>query len=166
MYQDIQKDKSMFLLSFVTAGVTVVAGIMHLQMVPMSISHSIRDGILFLVGGALQVFWVVPVIKQWGRMWQIIGIVGTAIFSAIWFATHIHNLLGVTGDHIPNNLPPSNMQQEGFHDNITGNHFPRGPPPTGIMSIPQVEYFQMAFIALYASMSKIISTKKKRDSNT
>ncbi|MGI0102547.1 MAG: hypothetical protein ACREA7_08140 [Nitrosotalea sp.] len=157
MGQTVQKDRKMLLLSFVTAGVTVIAGIMHLQMVPMSISHDIGEGVLFLVGGALQVFWAVPVIKQWGRVWQIVGILGTAVFSIIWFATHTHNLLGGTGGH----MPPGNMSQE-FHGNITGGHFPRGPPPTGISSIPQIEYFQMAFIILYAVLSKMISTKKRQ----
>ncbi|MFZ1077431.1 MAG: hypothetical protein WAN47_08410 [Nitrosotalea sp.] len=158
MSQTVQKDK-MLLLSFVAAAVTVIAGIMHLQMVPMSISHDIGEGILFLVGGALQVFWAVPVIKRWGMIWQIIGIVGTAVFSIIWFSTHIHSLIGGHGGNMPG-MMPSNMSQA-FHGNITGGNFPRGPPPTGIRSIPQIEYLQMAFIVLYAGLSKMISNKKK-----
>lgn len=161
MSQSILADKKMLLLSLVAAGLTISAGIIHLQMVPMALSHEIGEGILFLVGGALQVFWVVPVIGRWGRVWQIIGIVGTAVFSIIWFATHTHNLLGGTGGHIPAGMPPGNMTQ-GVHDNITGGNFPRGPPPTGISSIPQIEFFQMAFIVLYTGLSKMISSKKKQ----
>ncbi len=153
----------MLLLSFVTSGVTVIAGIMHLQMVPTSISHEMGEGVLFLVGGALQVFWAVPVIKQWGRVWQIVGILGTAVFSIIWFATHTHNLLGGPGGHMPEGILPGNMSHE-FHGNITGDHFPRGPRPTGIGSIPQIEYFQIAFIILYAALSKMISVKKRQAS--
>ena len=161
MNQSILADKRMLLLSFVTAGVTVAAGIMHLRMVPMTIPHDIGEGILFLVGGALQVFWAVPVINRWGRAWQIIGIVGTVVFSIIWFATHTHNLLGGAGDHVPEGMPPSNMTQ-GFHDNMTEGNFPRGLPPTGIRSIPQIEYLQMVFIVLYTNLSKMISNKRKQ----
>jgi hypothetical protein len=161
MSQAVQKDKKMLLLSFVTAGETVIAGIMHLQMAPMAISDEIGEGILFLVGGALQIFWAVPVIKQWGRTWQIIGILGTAIFSIIWFATHTHSLLGGHGSHMSEGIPPGNMSQA-LHGNITEGHFPRGHPPTGIRSIPRIEYFQIAFIVLYAGLSKMISTKKKQ----
>lgn len=165
MSQSILSDKKMLLLSFVAAGLTVAAGIIHLQMAPMALSHDIGEGVLFLVGGALQVFWAVPVIKQWGRVWQIIGIVGTTAFSIIWFATHTHNLLGGAGGHMPGGMPPGNMTQ-GFHGNMTGGNFPRGPPPTGVKSIPQIEYFQIAFIVLYAGLSKIISSKKKQTQNT
>lgn len=161
MSQSNLADKKMLLLSFVAAGLTVAAGIIHLQMAPIALSHEIGEGILFLVGGALQVFWAVPVIRRWGRIWQIIGIVGTAVFSIIWFATHTHNLLGGAGGHVPGGMPPGNITQ-GFQGNITGGNFPRGPPPTGIKSIPQIEYFQMAFIVLYAGLSKMISNKKKQ----
>lgn len=165
MSQSILADKKMLLLSFVAAGVTVAAGIIHLQMAPMSLSHEIGEGILFLVGGVLQVFWAIPVIKRWGRAWQIIGIVGTAVFSIIWFATHTHNLLGGAGGHVPVGMPSSNITQE-FHGNITGGNFPRGHPPTGIKSIPQIEFLQIAFIILYAGLSKMISSKKKQAQNT
>lgn len=161
MSQSVLSDKKMLLLSFVVAGLTVAAGIIHLQMAPMALSHEIGEGVLFLVGGALQVFWAVPVIKRWGRVWQIIGIVGTAVFSIIWFATHTHNLLGGTESRMSGGMPSNNMTQ-GFHGNMTGGNFPRGPPPTGIKSIPQIEYFQMIFIVLYAGLSKMISNKKKQ----
>lgn len=161
MSQSILADKKMLLLSFAAAAVTVIAGIIHLRMAPMAISDEMGEGILFLVGGALQVFWAVPVIKRWGRVWQIIGIVGTAVFSILWFSTHIHSLIGGHGGHMPGGMPPGNMSQ-GFHGNITGGNFPRGHPPTGIRSIPQIEYFQIAFIVLYAGLSKMISNKKKQ----
>ena len=165
MSQTILSGKKMLLLSFVAAGVTIAAGAIHLQMAPMALSHEIGEGMLFLVGGALQVFWAIPVIKRWGRTWQIIGIVGTAVFSTIWFATHTHNLLGGVGGHVPEGMPPSNITQ-GLHGNMTGGNFPRGPPPTGIMSIPQIEFLQIAFIILYAGLSKMISSKKKQAQNT
>ncbi|MGB9003321.1 MAG: hypothetical protein WCC52_05905 [Nitrosotalea sp.] len=169
MSQSILSDKKMLLLSFVAAGLTVAAGIIHLRMVPMTISHDIGEGILFLVGGALQVFWAVPVIKRWGRIWQIIGIVGTAVFSIIWFSTHIHSLIGGHGGGMPGGMMSGNMSQgfhgnmsQAFHGNMTGGNFPRGHMPTGIRSIQQVEYVQIAFIVLYAGLAKMISNKKKQ----
>lgn len=33
----------------------------------------------FIVAGLAQVFWVVPVIKKWGKLWYYIGIGGTII---------------------------------------------------------------------------------------
>lgn len=35
--------------------------------------------IFFIVTGLAQVFWVVPVIKKWGKLWYYIGIGGTII---------------------------------------------------------------------------------------
>ncbi|MGI0000270.1 MAG: hypothetical protein ACRD6Q_03515, partial [Nitrososphaeraceae archaeon] len=37
----------------------------------------------------VQIFWVVPIIKQWGKIWYWIGIVGTAIFMLLWVITRI-----------------------------------------------------------------------------
>ncbi|MDE1727325.1 MAG: hypothetical protein KGH89_08715 [Thaumarchaeota archaeon] len=162
MSSTIQIDKKTWLLAFTAAGTTVIAGILHLQLVPMSISHDIGEGILFLVGGVLQIFWAVPVIKQWGRIWQIIGIVGTIVFTILWFSTHTHSLLGsAPSGHMPAGAPPGNMSQGPPQGNITGGHFPRGPPPRGIASIPQIEFFQIAFIVLYTILSKRISTRQK-----
>ncbi|MGI0066580.1 MAG: hypothetical protein ACREAT_07485, partial [Nitrosotalea sp.] len=85
-------DKKILILSFAATAVTVIAGILHLKMAPGSLSHNLGEGILFLVGGALQVFWAVPVIKRWGRVWQIIGLVGTATFFILWFTDRLHLL--------------------------------------------------------------------------
>src|SRR5579885_2994841 len=151
MSQTLVKDRKILLVSIVAAATSVIAGILHLMMVPMSISREVDEGILFLVGGILQIFWAVPVIKRWGRIWQIIGIVGTVVFTALWFATHTHSLFGsIPTAHVPENITPGNI-----------SHFPRGPPPRGIASIPQIEYFQIAFIGLYATLSLMISRKQK-----
>ena len=161
----MRKDRKIILLSIAAAVATVIAGILHIMMAPRSMSEDLGEGMLFLVGGILQVFWAVPVIRQWGRIWQIIGIAGTAIFVILWFATHTHSLFG-TGGHMPEGVPPGNVPsgnapQGGFpQGNTSGEHFPRGPPPRGIASIPQIEYFQIAFIGLYAALSKLISKKQ------
>ena len=61
-------DKRILILSFAAAAATVIAGILHLRMAPGSLSHDFDEGVLFLVGGMLQIFWAVPVIKRWGRI--------------------------------------------------------------------------------------------------
>ena len=164
MGQTLVKDRKILLVSFVAAATTVIAGILHLMMAPMSLSREVDEGILFLVGGMLQVFWAVPVIKQWCRVWQIIGIVGTIAFTILWFATHTHNLFGgAPGGHMPEGIPPGNASQSGLAQGGANvqQHFPRGPPPRGIASIPQIEFFQIAFIGLYVTLATMISRKKK-----
>ena len=47
--------------------------------------------ILFLVGGIAQVFWIIPIIRQWGKTWYSIRIAGTVVFVLIWVITRIHN---------------------------------------------------------------------------
>ena len=146
--------KKIMLLSFVAAGTTIIAGILHLTMVPRSISHNPWEGILFLVGGILQIFWAVPVIKRWGRIWQIIGIIGTVIFVALWFSDRLH-------------LMPEGAIQVGSHSNAPPGEFPRGNMqeggiPRGItiggIALP-IEISQIAFVGIYAVLSKLYSRK-------
>lgn len=168
MSQSVLKDKKIFGFSIAAAATTMIAGVMHLMMVQMSLSHDLGEGILFLVGGILQVFWAVPVVKQWGRVWQAIGILGTVVFVALWFATHIDSLTssGHAGT-IPGGPPPRSIPQGGMQQgNITGGHFPRGPPLRGIASIPQIEYYQFAFIGIYATISCMIRRNKNREAKT
>lgn len=159
MSKTITKDKKLLVFSFVTAAATVIAGIIHLQMVPGSISHNLGEGILFLVGGLVQIFWAVPVIKQWGKIWQIIGLVGTGVFILLWLFDRLHllpevNVLGgqSPSDHGPREFPSANM---------TSGEFPRGPRPqmiglqVGRMLVPPIEIFQIVFIGLYASLAKL-----------
>jgi hypothetical protein len=47
------------------------------------------SAILFFVGGAAQLFWAVPMIRRWGRLWYGIGIGGTLVFIAIWIITRV-----------------------------------------------------------------------------
>ncbi len=141
--------KKIMLLSFVAAGTTVIAGILHLTMVSHSISHNLGEGMLFLVGGTLQIFWAVPVIKRWGRIWQIIGIVGTVIFVALWFSDRLH-------------LMPEGVMQGGSHGNLPPREFPRGNTPVGFqiggIALP-IEICQIAFVGLYSVLSKLYSKK-------
>jgi hypothetical protein len=73
----------------VAAATTEIAGILHLTLVPSAINFNINNAIFFLVAGIVQIFWVLPMIKRWGRIWYIIGVAGTAILVGIWVITRI-----------------------------------------------------------------------------
>ena len=79
-------------LVYVAAATTVIAGIIHILLAPHSLSDEVGEGILFLVGGILQIFWALPVIKKWNKIWQYVGIGGTAVLIILWVSTHIHSL--------------------------------------------------------------------------
>lgn len=77
---------SVLIIAIAASTCTFIAGVNHLLMVP---SFNINSTILFLVGGLAQVFWVVPTIRNWGRVWDYIGIAGTLAFIAIWVITRL-----------------------------------------------------------------------------
>ena len=84
--------KKFTLLLYAAAATTLIAGILHLNKVIDTISsgEAISNAdILFLVEGIAQVFWVVPIIRQWGKTWYSIGIAGTAVFMFLWVITRI-----------------------------------------------------------------------------
>jgi hypothetical protein len=76
--------KKFTILLYASAATTLIAGIIHLYKVIDDTITSDKGfsnvDILFLVGGIAQIFWVVPIIRQWGRIWYSIGIAGTIIF--------------------------------------------------------------------------------------
>lgn len=69
---------------------TGIAGILHLMLVSSSINSHLEYATFFLVSGIAQIFWVLPMVKKWGRIWYFIGIAGTII------------LVGLTGYVIAN----------------------------------------------------------------
>lgn len=80
------------ILLYAAAATTLIAGILHINKVIDTISSGEQIGnsdILFLIGGIAQVFWVVPIIRQWGKTWYSIGIAGTAVFVLLWIITRI-----------------------------------------------------------------------------
>jgi hypothetical protein len=84
--------KKFTLLLYAAAATTLIAGILHLNKVIDTISNGeaiSNADILFLVGGIAQVFWIVPIIRQWGKTWYSIGIAGTAVFVLLWVITRI-----------------------------------------------------------------------------
>ena len=79
-------------------------------------------GTFFLVAGIVQVFWTLPIVRAWGRIWNYVGIGGTIILIIVWTITR-------------------------YPDNpITGRDLPVN--SIGVA----VEVFQVAFIILCALM--------------
>ncbi|TVP41066.1 hypothetical protein [Candidatus Nitrosocosmicus arcticus] len=78
--------KLITILSIAAAICTGLAGIFHLNMLP---SNNTNSTILFLIGGLAQVFWIVPTVRRWGKIWDFMGIFGTAAFVLIWAITRL-----------------------------------------------------------------------------
>lgn len=76
-------------LYYAAAATTAIAGILHLIMTPNILNFNPNGAILFAVGGAAQIFWVIPMIRRWGRIWYGVGIGGTLVLIAIWTITRI-----------------------------------------------------------------------------
>jgi peptidoglycan/LPS O-acetylase OafA/YrhL len=76
-------------LYYAAAATTAIAGILHLTLAPNMLNFNPSGAILFFVGGAAQLFWVIPMIRRWGGIWYGIGIVGTLVLIAIWIITRI-----------------------------------------------------------------------------
>ncbi|HZI71330.1 MAG TPA: hypothetical protein VFD60_09230 [Nitrososphaeraceae archaeon] len=85
-------DKTLYY--YITAGVTIgIAGLLHLVYAYNGIS---RGGvslftIFFVVAGIAQLFWVLPMVKRWGRKWYIVGIGGTIVLMIVYTMTRIPN---------------------------------------------------------------------------
>jgi hypothetical protein len=79
--------ENFILLRYAAAGSTLIAGILHLSLVANAIERNFNTGILFLIGGVAQVFWVLPTIRGWNRVWYYVGIGGTLTFILIWAIT-------------------------------------------------------------------------------
>jgi hypothetical protein len=59
-------------------------------------------GVFFLVAGIAQVFWTLPILRTWGRVWTYGGISGTIILIIIWIITRFPDN-PITGRDLPVN---------------------------------------------------------------
>jgi uncharacterized membrane protein HdeD (DUF308 family) len=76
------------------AATTGIAGILHLIWASSIIGKSPPTfGIFFIVSGIAQVFWALPMIKQWGRIWYYVGIAGTAALVILYAIMRVPNPL-------------------------------------------------------------------------
>ena len=64
---------------------------LHLVYASNVIDRSPLFGIFFIVAGLAQLFWVLPMIKQWGRLWYYIGIGGTMVLIVLYAITRVPN---------------------------------------------------------------------------
>jgi hypothetical protein len=77
---------------YVAAGAaTAIAGILHLVMFSNIIGRNPATGIFFLVAGMAQLFWTIPMVRRWGRIWYYIGIAGTIVLIIMFFITRVPN---------------------------------------------------------------------------
>jgi hypothetical protein len=76
-------------LYYAAAATTAIAGILHLIFASNIIGVNINNGIFFIVAGIAQLFWALPMIKRWGRIWYFIGIAGTIILILMWAMTRM-----------------------------------------------------------------------------
>ena len=76
------------------AATTAIAGILHLIWASSIIGKAPPTfSIFFIVSGIAQVFWALPMIKQWGRIWYYIGIAGTTVLVVLYGLTRVPNPL-------------------------------------------------------------------------
>jgi hypothetical protein len=87
MQYEINMRENFIQLRYAAAGSTLIAGIMHLSLVANAIDRNFNTGILFLIGGLAQVFWVLPTIRGWNKVWYYVGIGGTLTLILIWAIT-------------------------------------------------------------------------------
>ena len=72
-------------VSYAAGACTIIAGILHLAIIPMFFKMMTLDVTLFfLISGTAQVFWVIPVLKRWSNLWLYAGISGTVILIIMW----------------------------------------------------------------------------------
>lgn len=90
------------ILFYCAAATTAIAGIIHVIL--GSGSNNPNSQILFLVGGAAQIFWVIPMVRKWGPVWYSVGLGGTIIFIMIWVITRIpDNFITGRGGRVSDN---------------------------------------------------------------
>jgi uncharacterized membrane protein YuzA (DUF378 family) len=77
------------ILYYAAAATTAIVGILHLSLVPDIIGRNLNSGVFFLISGIAQIFWVIPMLKRWGRTWYYIGIAGTIVLIIMWAITRI-----------------------------------------------------------------------------
>jgi hypothetical protein len=76
---------------YAAAAATAIAGILHIILFSNTIGRNPMTAVFFLVGGIAQLFWTIPMVKQWGRTWYYIGIAGTIVLIIMYFITRVPN---------------------------------------------------------------------------
>jgi len=82
---------SIKILIYAAGACTLIAGILHLSLASNFIGFNLPVGI-FLVAGIGQIFWTLPIVRSWGKIWNYVGIGGTIILIIIWIITRYPNI--------------------------------------------------------------------------
>src|SRR5919106_2240782 len=77
-------NKSNRSLYYAAAAFTALAGILHLILVQYFIGFDSNTSTFFVITGLAQIFWVIPIIRRWGRLWYIAGIAGSIALIFSW----------------------------------------------------------------------------------
>ena len=73
------------ILFYVAGASTLIAGVLHLAIVPMFFNKMPANvTVFFMISGLAQLFWLIPVVKRWSNIWYYIGIGGTVILIILW----------------------------------------------------------------------------------
>ncbi|MGH9982939.1 MAG: hypothetical protein ACRD8W_03185 [Nitrososphaeraceae archaeon] len=78
-------------LFYAAAATTAIPGILHLIFASNVIGSNILSGTFFIIAGVVQIFWALPMIRRWGKIWYYIGIAGTVILIILWTVTRAPN---------------------------------------------------------------------------
>jgi uncharacterized membrane protein YuzA (DUF378 family) len=72
-------------LIYGAAASTLIAGILHLGLVPMFFGQMTPEvTVFFVASGLAQIFWILPTVKKWIMPWYYIGIGGTIALIVLW----------------------------------------------------------------------------------
>jgi len=80
-------------LKYAASVATGAAGILHLSLVHPFNGMLQNTGIFFLVSGIAQLFWIIPVMRNWHKAWFYLGIGGTVTLIVIWTLTRATSLI-------------------------------------------------------------------------
>jgi len=73
-YKFLSKDNTIFYVAFIS---TAIAGISHILIVSLFMGFESKPSIFLLLSGIIQIFWILPLVKRWGRIWYLFGCLGT-----------------------------------------------------------------------------------------
>lgn len=72
-------------LIYGAAASTLIAGMLHLALVPIFFGQMTPEvTIFFVASGLTQIFWILPTVKKWIMPWYYIGIGGTIVLIVLW----------------------------------------------------------------------------------
>ena len=124
------------ILYYAAAATIAIAGILHLIQAPAVLEFSLTFFIFFSVAGIAQIFWVVPMIRRWGRPWYLVGIGGTIVLIGLYAITR-----------------------------MPGNPITGGGGPVSLLGLA-IEVFQAAFIGLSIAIIIYESKRKQLSGRT